>query len=480
MLKQALWALSKTNASNSITLRLKIKDLPGQFALIAKTVGEQGGNLGGIDLVRQGKGYKVRDLNVDTTDPKHADDIVNAVKTLPGVEVVNVSDRTFLMHLGGKLEVKGKLPLKNRDDLSMAYTPGVARICLAIAEDKRKAWNLTIKKNTVAVVSDGTAVLGLGDIGPEAAMPVMEGKAQLFKEFGGVDAFPICINTKDPEEIIKIVKALEPTFGGINLEDISAPRCFEIERRLKKEMSIPIFHDDQHGTAIVVGAAFHNAIRLTKKDPASLKTVVCGVGASGTACTNMLLRMGIKNVIGVDSKGAISSKRKDLNAEKQEYLKRTNPHDEHGTIHDVIKGADFFLGLSGPNVISIEDLKNMRAKPMIFAMSNPTPEIMPEDAAPYALIIATGRSDYPNQINNVLAFPGMFRGALDVQASDITEEMMYAAAIAIAEVISEDELDAEYIVPSIFLPGLSVRVAEAVAKAAIKSGVARSKVDKNS
>jgi malate dehydrogenase (oxaloacetate-decarboxylating) len=349
---------------------------------------------------------------------------------------------------------------------------------MAIHEKPEDAYNLTIKKNTVAVVSDGTAVLGLGDIGPEAAMPVMEGKAMLFKEFAGVDAFPICLDTKDTEEIIRTVKALAPTFGGVNLEDISSPRCFEIERRLKEELDIPVFHDDQHGTAVVLTAAMINALKIVKKKPEDIKVVVVGIGAAGIACTKMLLNYGIKNIVGCDRAGAIYQGREGLDEVKTWYAENTNPNKEQGVLSDVIKGADVFVGVSGPGVLKKEDVANMADDAIVFAMSNPTPEIMPEDAKEHAAIIATGRSDYPNQINNVLCFPGIFRGALDCLATDINEEMKLAAAKAIASVIDEENLTANYIIPSVFDSKVASAVAEAVVDAAIETGVARRVKDK--
>ena len=433
-----------------------------------------GGDIGAIDIVTVGNHYIIRDLTVASASSTHGEQIVQAVKDIDGVELLQISDPTFLMHLGGKIEVVSKVPLKTRADLSMAYTPGVARICDAIAKDPDKAFTLTIKKNTVAVVTDGTAVLGLGDIGPAAAMPVMEGKAMLFKEFGGVDAFPICLNTKDPDEIVRTVKAISTAFGGINLEDISAPRCFEIEERLKEELDIPVFHDDQHGTAVVVLAALINALKIVGKSMDQIKVVVNGVGAAGVACSKIIMAAGVKHIIGCDQTGAIYRGRKEnMNWLKDWYAQNTNPDNEQGTVHDVIKGADVFLGLSVPGVIDVDDVKNMAEKPIVFAMANPTPEIMPEDAAPYVAVMATGRSDYPNQINNVLCFPGIFRGALACRAVRINEEMKLAAANAIAAIISDNELHPEYIVPSVF----DKRVAEAVARdveaAAYQSGVAR-------
>jgi malate dehydrogenase (oxaloacetate-decarboxylating) len=449
------------SASYSLTLRVKLSTRAGTLGQVATAIGKAGGDIGAIDIVSAGPDYIIRDITVSAISSEHGERIVDAVRDIDGIEVINVSDRTFLMHLGGKIEVVPKMPLKTRADLSMAYTPGVARVCEAIHHDPDKAFTLTIKKNTVAVVTDGTAVLGLGDIGPAAAMPVMEGKAMLFKEFGGVDAFPICLSTKDPDEIVRTVKAIATAFGGINLEDISAPRCFEIEDRLKEELDIPVFHDDQHGTAVVVLAALINALKIVGKKMSEIKVVVNGVGAAGVACTKIIMAAGVRNIVGCDQEGAIyRGRRERMNWVKDWYAENTNPNQEKGTIHDVIKGADVFLGLSVPGVINIADLKQMAPKPIVFAMANPTPEIMPEDAAPYVAVMATGRSDYPNQINNVLCFPGIFRGALACRAARINEEMKLAAANAIAGIITPAELHPEYIVPSVF----DKRVAEAVAR----------------
>jgi malate dehydrogenase (oxaloacetate-decarboxylating) len=441
-------------------------------------IGRAGGDIGAIDIVTVGNDYIIRDVTVSSVSSKHGEQIVEAVKDIDGVELLHVSDPTFLMHLGGKIEVVPKVPLKTRADLSMAYTPGVARICDAIHQEPEKVFTLTIKKNTVAIVTDGTAVLGLGDIGPAAALPVMEGKAMLFKEFAGVDAFPICLNTKDPDEIVRTVKAISTVFGGINLEDISAPRCFQIEERLREELDIPVFHDDQHGTAVVVLAALINALKLVGKKMDEVKVIVNGVGAAGVACTKIIMAAGVQNIIGCDQTGALyRGRRENMNWMKDWYAQNTNPHEEQGTIHEVIKGADVFLGLSVPGVINEEDVRQMAEKPIVFAMANPTPEIMPEDAAPYVAVMATGRSDYPNQINNVLSFPGIFRGALACRASRINEEMKLAASGAIAGIITDAELHPEYIIPSVF----DKRVAEAVARevevAAQKTGVARRKSD---
>lgn len=462
------------SASYSLTLRVKLSSRAGTLGQVATAIGRAGGDIGAIDIVSAGSDFIIRDITVSAASSDHGEKIVDAVRDIDGIEVVNVSDRTFLMHLGGKIEVVSKMPLKTRADLSMAYTPGVARVCEAIRDDPEKAFTLTIKKNTVAVVTDGTAVLGLGDIGPAAALPVMEGKAQLFKEFAGVDAFPICLNTKDPAEIVQTIKAIAPVFGGINLEDISAPRCFEIEERLKEELNIPVFHDDQHGTAVVVLAALINALRIVGKKMEEIKVVVNGVGAAGVACSKIIMAAGVTNVIGCDQQGALYEGRKDhMNWVKDWYARNTNPNHEKGTVHDVINGADVFMGLSVPGVIDEKDLQLMAEKPIVFAMANPIPEIMPEDAAPYVAVMATGRSDYPNQINNVLCFPGIFRGALSCRATRINEEMKVAAAHAIAAIITEEELHPEYIVPSVFDKRVAEAVAKAVEEAAYKTGVAR-------
>lgn len=466
--------VSTPNASYSLTLRVKLSSRAGTLGELTTTIGRAGGDIGAVDIINVTRESVIRDITVNAASSTHGEEIVRAVRDIDGIEVINVSDRTFLMHLGGKIEVVSKMPLKTRDDLSMAYTPGVARVCQAIHDDPEKAFTLTIKKNTVAIVSDGTAVLGLGDIGPAAAMPVMEGKAMLFKEFAGINAFPICLDTKDPDEIVRTVKAIAVAFGGVNLEDISAPRCFEIEERLKEELNIPVFHDDQHGTAVVVLAALINALKIVDKQMSDLKVVVSGVGAAGVACSKIIMAAGVKNVIGCDQSGAIYAGRTEhMNPVKNLYAQSTNPHGERGTIHDVIKGADVFLGLSVPGVINVADVKQMAEQPIVFAMANPTPEIMPEEVESIVAVMATGRSDYPNQINNVLCFPGIFKGALACRASRINEEMKIAAAHAIAGIITESELHPEHIVPSVF----DKRVAEAVARevewAAYKSGVAR-------
>lgn len=462
-----------TSPGNAITIRLKLDHRAGVLARATSVIGECGGNIGAIDIIRVENGKIIREITVDTTGTEHGDKIAKALNLVDGLEVVHVSDRTFLMHRGGKIEVRGKVPVKTRDELSMAYTPGVARVCLAIHEKPEEAFNLTVKKNMIAVVSDGTAVLGLGDIGPEAAMPVMEGKAMLFKEFAGVDAFPICLNTKDPDEIVQIVKNISPGFGGINLEDISAPRCFEIERRLSKELDIPVFHDDQHGTAVVMIAALINALKVVQKKFENLRVVVAGMGAAGIACTEMMISLGVQNIIGCDRQGAITRDRTNLNEEKRRMAEITNPGQEKGSLQEMMRGADLFVGVSGPNLLSVEDVKNMNTDPIIFAMANPTPEIAPELAEPHVAVMATGRSDYPNQINNVLCFPGIFRGVLDCQATTINEEMKKAAAFAIASVVGDENLSPYYIVPSVFDRSVAKTVAAAVAHSAIKSGLSR-------
>jgi len=466
------------SASYSLTLRVRLSSRAGSLGELTMVIGRAGGDIGAIDIVTVGNNFIIRDVTVSSASSKHGEQIVEAVKHIDGVELLQVSDPTFLMHLGGKIEVVSKVPLKTRADLSMAYTPGVARVCEAIQQDPEKVFTLTIKKNTVAIVTDGTAVLGLGDIGPAAALPVMEGKAMLFKEFAGVDAFPICLNTKDPDEIVRTVKAISTAFGGINLEDIAAPRCFQIEERLREELDIPVFHDDQHGTAVVVLAALINALKLVGKQMSDVKVIVNGVGAAGVACTKIIMAAGVQNIIGCDQTGALYRGRpENMNWMKDWYAQNTNPREEKGTVHEVIKGADVFLGLSVPGVIDAEDVKAMAEKPIVFAMANPVPEIMPEDAAPYVAVMATGRSDYPNQINNVLSFPGIFKGALACRAARINEEMKLAASNAIAGIISDTELHPEYIVPSVFDKRVAEAVARAVEAAAYKTGVARRKTE---
>ena len=457
----------RANASYTTTIRLRLTRRPGMLGRVITEIGRQKAAIGAVDLVDSSQDTVTRDVTVQVLNEAEGQRLAQRIGRLKGVTVVNVSDRTFLMHLGGKISVELKVPLKTRDDLSMAYTPGVARVCMAIHDNRDKAWALTIKRNTVAVVSDGTAVLGLGDIGPEAAMPVMEGKAMLFKQFGGVDAFPICLATKDVDEIVRTVQLLAPTFGGINLEDISAPRCFEIEERLKGLLDIPVFHDDQHGTAVVVLAALYNAVKIVRKPIEKLKVVVNGVGASGMAVTKIMLSAGVKNVIGFDRAGALYRGRAEhMNPSKEKYAQLTNPANFKGTVVEALKGADVFVGLSGKGLLKGADLKDMARDPIVFSLANPDPEIAPEEAAKHARIVATGRSDYPNQINNALAFPGIFRGALDARARQIDEAMKLAAAKAIASLVDPADLREDYIIPSIFDGRVARCVAEAVAAAA--------------
>jgi malate dehydrogenase (oxaloacetate-decarboxylating) len=465
------------SAQYSLTIRVEIAHRPGMLGQVAGAIGRAGGIIGAVDLVEVGEGTLLRDITVDAAGPEQWEAITAALDALDGVRVVDTTDRTFLLHVGGKIEQRNKHPLRTRDDLSMAYTPGVARVCMAIAEDRDKAFQYTIKRNTVAVVSDGTAVLGLGDIGPEAAMPVMEGKAMLFKEFAGVDAFPICLDTKDPDEIVETVARIAPGFGGINLEDISAPRCFEIEERLKERLDIPVFHDDQHGTAVVTLAALLNACKLTGRELPTLRVLVTGLGAAGVAVTKILMAAGISHIVGADSRGLVSTAREDyldgsMNAIKRWYAEHTNPDGLLGPAVQALDGADVFIGVSGARIFAAQELRRMRAGAMVFAMANPTPEVSPEEASQYARIVATGRSDYPNQINNVLCFPGIFRGALDVRARAITEEMKMAAAEAIARIIPDSELREDYIIPSVFNRDVAPAVAAAVAEQAKEQGTA--------
>jgi len=465
------------SAQYRLTIRVKIDERQGVLGQVTDLIGEQGGMVNAVDLVEAGAEHSVRDIVLDAANREHWNRILAALSSLPGVQVIDTTDRTFLLHVGGKIEQRNKHPLKTRDDLSMVYTPGVARVCTAIKDDPDKAFQYTIKRNTVAVVSDGTAVLGLGDIGPHAAMPVMEGKACLFKEFAGVDAFPICLESKDPEEIVRTVKLIAPAFGGINLEDISAPRCFEVEERLKSELDIPVFHDDQHGTAVVVMAALLNAVKLTNRALADLRVLVIGLGAAGVAVTKILLAAGVSDIVGADSRGVVCKQREDyvdgtMSRVKRWYAESTNPRGCAGTPAEAIEGVDLLVGLSGARALPVQALAAMSDDAMVFAMANPNPEVVPEEAAPYVRVMATGRSDYPNQINNVLCFPGIFRGALDVRARAITEEMKMAAARAIADIVDESELRDDYIIPSVFNRDVAPAVAAAVAEQARASGTA--------
>jgi len=466
--------IKQPSPSYSIVIRVELLSKPGMLGKVASAIGEAGGDIGAVDIIGFGKGTIIRDIVVSVADIKAGQKTVDEIKRVKGIRVLNVADRTFMAHQGGKIEIKSKISLKTRDDLSMAYTPGVARVCMAIHEDPKRVYDLTIKKNMVAVVTDGSAVLGLGNIGPEAAMPVMEGKALLFKEFGGVDAFPICLNTKDPEEIIAVVKWIAPGFGGINLEDISAPRCFEIEGRLKKELDIPVFHDDQHGTAVVVLAGLINALKIVGKRLEDIHVVVSGLGAAGIASIRLLLACGVRQIIGCDRSGALYQGRgENMNAVKEELAQKINFEKIKGPISQALKGADVFIGLSQPGVIQRQDVKRMARDPILFAMANPVPEIMPEEVERLARVIATGRSDYPNQINNVLCFPGLFRGVLDCNAREINEAMLVAASHGIASLVADEELREDYIIPSVFNQKVSGRVSEAVREAALQTGVAR-------
>jgi malate dehydrogenase (oxaloacetate-decarboxylating) len=460
-------------AAFSVRIRARIPNRPGEFATLATAVGSAGGSLVAIDIVDTDGATVTRDLVVFCESEEHAAAVVAATRAVAGIEVSEVEDRTFALHEGGKLTVDAKMPPLDRDGLAMAYTPGVARVCMAIAGDAALARRYTMKSNTVAVVTDGTAVLGLGNIGPEAALPVMEGKAVLFKTFAGVDAVPVCLRVSSPLELIETVQRMEPMFGGINLEDIAAPHCFDVERILSETLSIPVFHDDQHGTAVVVLAALRNACRITGRELARLRIVLSGAGAAGVAITKILMTAGASDIVATDRKGAIHKGRDGLDPSKQWLADHANPDGRSGSLRDVLAGADVFIGVSGPGLLSRADLETMADGPIVFALANPVPEILPEEAEGVAAVMATGRSDYPNQINNVLCFPGLFRGALDSGATSITEHMKLAAADAIAGAVSSDVLRAEEIVPSVFTPGVGGAVAAAVAAAAEADGVAR-------
>ncbi len=460
-----------------LTVRLELANKPGVFSRLVALLAEEQANLGAVDLVSATKVCLVRDVTFDAQSEAHGEHVLARLHALPEVKVISASDRIFLLHLGGKIRVEGKLPVSTRNVLSMVYTPGVGRVASAIARDKSKVYAFTSKNNSVAVVTDGSAVLGLGNLGPEAALPVMEGKVMLFKELAGIDAWPVCLGTQDPDDIVRIVQGIAPGFGAINLEDISAPRCFEIERRLKQALDMPVMHDDQHGTAIVVLAALTNALRVTGKHMEHVRIVVNGLGAAGTACCRMLLAAGASYLLGCDKEGIILYGEADhlrgCRTDLASCLTRDNPR---GSLRDALTGADVFIGLSVGNVLSVEDLEVMAPDRIVFAMANPDPEIPPDLASSYCRVFATGRSDYPNQINNALAFPGMFRGALDVQAREFNEAMKLAAAEAIAGVIPEGALSEEYIIPSLFDKAVVPQVAQAVAAAAIETGVARRKV----
>ncbi|CAB4555366.1 MAG: NAD-dependent malic enzyme [Actinobacteria bacterium] len=464
---------SLPTAAFSITLDCQLHNVPGALGKLCTAIGDAGGNIGALDGFDVRGPVLRRNLVVHCRDVDHQQQVVAAVQALSEVTLVDWWDRTFKMHEAGKIHVLSTAPVNDKDDLSMAYTPGVARVCTAIQHDPGLSHEYTIRKNTVAIVSNGTAVLGLGDIGPEGAMPVMEGKALLFKEFGGVDGFPICINARTVDEVVEFVERIAPTFGGINLEDIAAPECFEIEERLSKSLDIPVFHDDQHGTAVVTLAALWNSLKITGKKMEDLSVVIAGMGAAGVAIGKILINAGVGEIVGCDRAGAIYSGRGEMNSAKEWFAVNTNPSRKMGSIGDVMNGADVFVGVSGPNLITAADIRSMAKDPIVFAMANPDPEIRPEAADGLAAVMATGRSDYPNQINNVLAFPGIFRGALDAHATDITEGMKLAAAIAIAEAVSDAELSPSFVVPSVFNRSIVEKVAPAVAAAAVADGVIR-------
>jgi malate dehydrogenase (oxaloacetate-decarboxylating) len=460
-------------AAFSIRLRARIPNRPGELGHLATAIGVAGGSLVGIEIVDTDGATVTRDVVVFCSSEGHAEEVAAAARAVTGVSILEVEDRTFALHERGKLNIDSKHPLRDRDDLAMAYTPGVARVCLAIAEDPPNVHRYTMKANTVAVVTDGTAVLGLGDIGPDAALPVMEGKAVLFKKFGGVDAVPMCLRVGSPDELVETVQRMEPLFGGINLEDIAAPHCFEVERRLIESLSIPVFHDDQHGTAVVVLAALQNACKLVEKELPGLRIVLSGAGAAGVAITKMLMNAGVRDIVAVDRKGAIHKGREALDPSKQWLADVANPEGRSGSLQDLLWGADVFIGVSAPGLLDRADLERMADRSIVFALANPVPEVLPEEAEGLVAVMATGRSDYPNQINNVLCFPGMFRGALDAGATRITENMKLAAADAIARAIPVDHLRADEIVPSVFAAGVADRVAAAVAAAARADGVIR-------
>lgn len=457
-----------------LTVRLELANKPGVFARVAALLAEEQANLGAVDIVSATKTQMVRDVTFDAQSEAHGEKVLARLAALPDVTVISASDRIFLLHLGGKIRVEGKIPLSTRNVLSMVYTPGVGRVAQAIAKEKSKAYALTSKGNSVAIVTDGSAVLGLGNLGPEAALPVMEGKAMLFKELAGIDAWPLCLNTQDPDEIVRIVQGIAPGFGGINLEDISAPRCFEIERRLKQSLDIPVMHDDQHGTAVVILAALTNALRVVGKRLEDVRVVVNGLGAAGTACCRMLLAAGLSHLVGCDKEGIIlSGDAEQLRASRTDLAACLTRDRPQGTLRDAMRGADVFIGLSVGNILTADELDTMAPDRIVFAMANPDPEVPRELALSHCRILATGRSDYPNQINNALAFPGLFRGALDVQAREINETMKLAAARAIARAIPESAVSEDYIVPSLFDKAVVPNVALAVAAAARDTGVAR-------
>jgi malate dehydrogenase (oxaloacetate-decarboxylating) len=460
-------------AAFSVRLRVRLANAPGALGRLAAAIGGVGGNISALEGFEAKRSYLDEDIVVDCTSEAHQDEVIAAASALDGIEVLSSEDRTFALHAGGKVEVVSRIAVRDRDDLSMAYTPGVARVCKAIEAEPALSHELTIRKNTVAIVSDGTAVLGLGDIGPLGAMPVMEGKALLFKEFAGIDGFPLCIDTSSADEIVETVQRVAPTFGGINLEDIAAPVCFEVEERLKELLDIPVFHDDQHGTAVVALAALENALKIVDKKITDLRVVVAGVGAAGVAVSKIFMEAGVPWIVGFDRQGAIYDGRGGLNEAKQWFAEHTNPDKLTGSLADCMAGADVFVGLSGPGLITAVDVEGMAKAPIVFAMANPDPEIRPEEIQHVGGVIATGRSDFPNQINNVLCFPGIFRGALDAGATTITEGMKLAAAGAIAAAVRSDELAPDFVIPSVFDRNVAPMVAAAAAEAAVRDGVIR-------
>ncbi|MCF8012248.1 MAG: NAD-dependent malic enzyme [Clostridiales bacterium] len=455
-----------------VNLHLKLNNEPGKLAEVLEAVAGEGGNLGAIDLVSSMPGYNIRDLMV-YLKRDYLDNLIQSLERIPGVEVIQVADRVFLKHLGGKIEISSKREIRDNDDLSLVYTPGVAGVSETIHKHPDMAYRLTMKGNTVAIVSDGSAVLGLGDVGPRAALPVMEGKALLFKKFAGVDAFPLCLDTRAPEDIINVVAAAAPSFGGINLEDISAPKCFEIEEKLREKLDIPVFHDDQHGTAVVTTAGLINALKVVNKRLTNVKTVVSGAGAAGAAITKMLVKAGVREIIVCDRKGAVNRNRSSLTGMKKWLAENTNANNVQGTLKEVIKGADVFIGVSGPGLLNREDIRNMAENPVVFALANPVPEINPREIYDVVGTAATGRSDYPNQVNNVLAFPGIFRGALDCHARTINEEMCMAASRALADNVTKEQLSPDYIIPTVFNDKVFSSTAAAVKEAAKNTGVSR-------
>ena len=456
--------MASTSPGYGITIRVEGSPELNPVALITTTITNAGATITALDVVESLLEKVVVDVTCDTVDADHAQEIHTALSSHDGLTVRKISDRTFLLHLGGKIEIASKVPLKTRDDLSRAYTPGVARISQAIVDDPSDVRRLTMKRNTVAVVTDGSAVLGLGNIGPAAALPVMEGKAALFKRFANVDAWPVCLDTQDVDEIVRTVQLIAPVYGGINLEDISAPRCFEVERRLRELLDIPVFHDDQHGTAIVVLAALRNALKLVKKDMSKVKIIMSGAGAAGTAIARLLVLSGATNIIAFDIDGVISKNSSSDGAMRDWFIEHSNKDDFKGSIHEALSGADIFIGVSAPNVLKEADIASMAAGSIVFALANPDPEIDPVIARKYAAVVATGRSDHPNQINNVLAFPGIFRGLLDANAHKITDKLLVAAAEAIADCVSPSQLNTSFIVPSVFDPNVVTQVAAAVKK----------------